>query len=71
MAKIFISAGHFNNDPGSTSARGTREANEMIQTRDLIVNELLIRGLTVGVDFFQFPTPSISAPQLVGLIHAL
>ena len=55
MARIFISAGHFADKPGASSIGGTTEAFEMIQTRDLIVQELEERGLTQNVDFFSVP----------------
>ncbi len=55
MAKIFISAGHFTGDPGAPSIGGTTEALEMMQTRDLIVQELKARGLRQNVHFFSVP----------------
>lgn len=45
MGKIFISAGHYLNDPGASSVLGTTEADEMIRTRDLIVQQLKSLGL--------------------------
>ncbi|NER20126.1 MAG: peptidoglycan DD-metalloendopeptidase family protein [Symploca sp. SIO1B1] len=55
MGKIFISAGHYFQDPGASSALGTTEAEEMIQTRDLIIEELESRGLQSGRDFLSVP----------------
>jgi len=55
MGKIFISAGHYFQDPGASSALGTTEAEEMIKTRDLIVEELELRGLQAGQDFLSVP----------------
>jgi N-acetylmuramoyl-L-alanine amidase len=51
MGRIFISAGHGGLEEGMTDSgaivTGTTEAQEMIQTRDLIVPELRSRGLEV------------------------
>ena len=55
MGKIFISAGHYFQDPGAASALGTTEAEEMIKTRDLIVEELELQGLQAGKDFLSVP----------------
>jgi len=55
MGKIFISAGHYFQDPGASSALGTTEAQEMIQTRDLILEELELQGLQAGQDFLSVP----------------
>ncbi|NEP56958.1 MAG: peptidoglycan DD-metalloendopeptidase family protein [Symploca sp. SIO2G7] len=55
MGKIFISAGHYFQDPGAISALGTTEAEEMISTRDLIIEELELRGLQAGQDFLSVP----------------
>ncbi len=55
MGKIFISAGHYFQDPGASSALGTTEAQEMIQTRDLILEELELQGLRAGQDFLSVP----------------
>jgi N-acetylmuramoyl-L-alanine amidase len=65
MGRIFISAGHFTGDSGAPSVLGTKEADEMIQTRDLLLQELESRGLTKDQDFFSVPdtldlTPSIN-----------
>ncbi|NET56097.1 MAG: peptidoglycan DD-metalloendopeptidase family protein [Symploca sp. SIO2E6] len=55
MGKIFISAGHYFQDPGASSALGTTEAEEMIKTRDLIIEELESQGLQAGTDFLSVP----------------
>lgn len=55
MGRIFISAGHFNRDSGAISILGTKEADEMMKTRDLLANELQSRGLVKDRDFFLVP----------------
>ncbi|MEH2112005.1 hormogonium tapered terminus morphoprotein TftA [Nostoc sp.] len=55
MGRIFISAGHFTGDSGAPSVLGTKEADEMIQTRDVLIQELESRGLRQGQDFFSVP----------------
>lgn len=55
MGRILISAGHYLRDPGATSVRGTKEADEMIRTRNLLIRELESRGLTQDQDFFSVP----------------
>lgn len=55
MGRIFISAGHFTGDPGAISVFNTTEADEMIQTRDLLVQELELRGLKKDQYFFSVP----------------
>jgi hypothetical protein len=55
MGKIFISAGHSQRQPGATSFTNTTEAQEMMQTRDLIVQELKSLGLNEGKDFRAVP----------------
>lgn len=64
MGKIFISAGHYLNEPGATSFANTTEAEEMMQTRDLITQELKLMGLEEGQNFVTVPdhldlTPTI------------
>jgi hypothetical protein len=60
MGKIFISAGHFTGDSGASSILGTTEAQEMIMTRDLIVQELESRGL----EFVSVPDTINLAPTI-------
>lgn len=55
MGHIFISAGHFNRDSGASSIIGTKEADEMMKTRDLLASELQARGLVKDRDFFLVP----------------
>jgi hypothetical protein len=55
MGRIFISAGHFNRDSGAISILGTKEADEMMRTRDLLAAELQSRGLIQNQDFFLVP----------------
>jgi N-acetylmuramoyl-L-alanine amidase len=45
MGQLFISAGHFSDDPGAV-AFGTTEAKELMLTRDLILKELKEKGAT-------------------------
>lgn len=55
MGRIFISAGHYTGDPGAPSIIGTKEADEMMKTRDALIRELESRGLKKGQDFFSVP----------------
>ncbi|MDB9456483.1 N-acetylmuramoyl-L-alanine amidase [Dolichospermum circinale CS-534/05] len=55
MGRIFISAGHFTGESGAISVLGTKEADEMIQTRDALIQELESRGLKKDQDFFSVP----------------
>jgi hypothetical protein len=64
MGRIFISAGHFTGDSGAPSVLGTKEADEMIQTRDLLLQELESRGLTKDQDFFSVPDTLDLSPSI-------
>ncbi|MGB5594108.1 MAG: N-acetylmuramoyl-L-alanine amidase, partial [Crocosphaera sp.] len=55
MSRIFISAGHSLGDPGASTAIGTNESQEMMQTRQLIINELKAQSYQENVDFFSVP----------------
>jgi N-acetylmuramoyl-L-alanine amidase len=55
MGRIFISAGHFTGESGAISVIGTKEADEMIKTRDALIQELESRGLKKDQDFFSVP----------------
>jgi N-acetylmuramoyl-L-alanine amidase len=55
MGRIFLSAGHYLNDPGAPTAFNTSEAEEMMRTRDQIVEELLNSGWRMGENFFSVP----------------
>jgi hypothetical protein len=55
MARIFISAGHFTGDSGAISVLGTKEADEMMKTRNFLLQELESRGLKKDIDFFSVP----------------
>lgn len=46
MVRIFLSAGHGGGDPGAI-AGGTTESEELIKTRDAVVQEMRSRGLKV------------------------
>ncbi|MEG3910949.1 N-acetylmuramoyl-L-alanine amidase [Microcoleus sp. w2-18bC1] len=64
MGRIFISAGHFTGDSGAPSVLGTKEADEMIQTRDLLLQELKSQGLTRDQDFFSVPDTIDLSPSI-------
>lgn len=51
MGRIFISAGHYRGAPGTTTVLGTKEVDEMIPIRDLLLRELQARG----VEFLSVP----------------
>ncbi|WP_157951153.1 N-acetylmuramoyl-L-alanine amidase [Cyanothece sp. BG0011] len=55
MSRIFISAGHSLGDPGASTAIGTTESQEMIKTRQLIIDELKAQGYQENIDFFSVP----------------
>jgi N-acetylmuramoyl-L-alanine amidase/Mannosyl-glycoprotein endo-beta-N-acetylglucosaminidase len=64
MGRIFISAGHFTGDSGAPSVLGTKEADEMIRTRDFLIRELESRGLTRDQDFFSVPDTIDLSPSI-------
>ena len=64
MGRIFISAGHFIGEPGAPTVLNTKEADEMIQTRDLLINELESRGLKSDKDFFSVPDTIDLSPSI-------
>ncbi|WP_413166803.1 N-acetylmuramoyl-L-alanine amidase family protein [Capilliphycus salinus ALCB114379] len=64
MGTIFISAGHYLNEPGASSFAKTTEAQEMMQTRDLIVQELKSMGLKDGQDFVTVPDDLDLSPTI-------
>ncbi|MEA5534941.1 N-acetylmuramoyl-L-alanine amidase [Crocosphaera sp. XPORK-15E] len=55
MNRIFISAGHSLGDPGASTAIGTTESQEMMKTRQLIIDELKAKNYQENVDFFSVP----------------
>jgi hypothetical protein len=64
MGRIFISAGHFTGDSGAPSVLGTKEADEMIRTRDFLIQELESRGLTRDQGFFSVPDTIDLSPSI-------
>jgi N-acetylmuramoyl-L-alanine amidase len=64
VGRIFISAGHYTGDPGAPSILGTKEADEMMKTRDALIRELESRGLKKGQDFFSVPDSIDLSPSI-------
>lgn len=64
MNRIFISAGHFIGEAGASTVLGTKEADEMILTRDLLIEELESRGLEKDKDFFSVPDTIDLGPSI-------
>jgi N-acetylmuramoyl-L-alanine amidase len=64
MGRIFISAGHYTGDPGATSVIGTKEADEMMKTRDALIRELESRGLKQKQDFYSVPDSIDFVPSI-------
>jgi N-acetylmuramoyl-L-alanine amidase len=64
VGRIFISAGHYTGDPGAPSIIGTKEADEMMKTRDALIREFESRGLKKGQDFFSVPDSIDFVPSI-------
>ena len=66
---MFISAGHYfrntrDKDSGAPTILGTSEAQEMIETRDLVVSELRSQGFVENKDFFSVPDTLDLSPTI-------
>lgn len=69
MGRMFISAGHYfrnsrDKDSGAPTIIGTSEAQEMIETRDLVVAELRSQGFIENKDFFSVPDTLDLSPTI-------
>jgi N-acetylmuramoyl-L-alanine amidase len=68
VGKIFISAGHSLGVPGASTAIGTTESQEMMKTRQLIIDELKANNYQETINFFSVPD-TYSLGQTVNWIN--